>query len=175
MSTAHYSLYVFQKKYWLITYNLNKNFSSWFMSPCTQVALIHPSSTFLTYSFRFILKFKCFPQHFVFKYFFPPHNKDTPFPFKQNDFIKEIRRVFDRASLMICRVKIQLDATQWFIELTILSTCFGHYYAHHQELETIQVITACSSSNIPQPGRIAQSPTPNHPTSFKQRVTCHVL
>ena len=40
---------------------------------------------------------------------------------------------------------IQLDATQWFIELTIRSTCFGHYYAHHQELETIQMITACGT------------------------------
>ena len=37
----------------------------------------------------------------------------------------------------------QLDGTQWFIELMIRSTLFGHYYAHHQELETIQMITAC--------------------------------
>ena len=36
----------------------------------------------------------------------------------------------------------QLDSTQWFIELMIRSTCFGHYYAHHQELETIQMFTA---------------------------------
>jgi hypothetical protein len=36
----------------------------------------------------------------------------------------------------------QLDAAQWFIELMIRSTCFGHYYAHHQELETIQMFTA---------------------------------
>jgi len=35
----------------------------------------------------------------------------------------------------------QLDATQWFIELTIRSTCFGHHYAYNQELETIQIIT----------------------------------
>ena len=40
--------------------------------------------------------------------------------------------VFDRESLMICRQKIQLDATQWFIELIIRSTCFGQCYAHHQ-------------------------------------------
>jgi len=32
---------------------------------------------------------------------------------------------------------------QWFIELVIRSTRLGHYYAHHQELETIQVVTAC--------------------------------
>jgi len=33
--------------------------------------------------------------------------------------------------------EIQLDATELFIALVICSTCFGHFYAHHQELETI--------------------------------------
>ena len=33
--------------------------------------------------------------------------------------------------------KNQLDATEWSIALIICSTCFGHFYAHHQELETI--------------------------------------
>jgi len=32
------------------------------------------------------------------------------------------------------RIKTQLDATYYFIVLPIGSTCFGHYYAHHQEL-----------------------------------------
>jgi len=36
--------------------------------------------------------------------------------------------------------KNQLDATEWFIALTICSTCFGHFYAHHQELENIYVL-----------------------------------
>ena len=36
--------------------------------------------------------------------------------------------------------KDQLDATEWFIALIICSTCFGHFYAHHQELETICVL-----------------------------------
>jgi hypothetical protein len=36
----------------------------------------------------------------------------------------------------------QLDATQGFIERIICSTCFGHYFAHHQELETIQGVLA---------------------------------
>ena len=36
--------------------------------------------------------------------------------------------------------KSQLDATEWFIALIICSTCFGHFYAHHQELETICVL-----------------------------------
>jgi len=35
--------------------------------------------------------------------------------------------------------KNRLDATEWFIAL-ICSTCFGHFYAHHQELENICVL-----------------------------------
>ena len=34
-----------------------------------------------------------------------------------------------------------LDATYCFIILMIGSTCFGHYYAHHQELAAIVLIT----------------------------------
>ena len=37
--------------------------------------------------------------------------------------------------------KNQVDATYYFIVLLIGSTCFGHYYAHHQELTTIKLIT----------------------------------
>ena len=33
--------------------------------------------------------------------------------------------------------KNQLDVTVCFIARMICSTCFGHFYAHHQELETI--------------------------------------
>ena len=36
--------------------------------------------------------------------------------------------------------KNQLDATEWYIALIIFSTHFGHFYAHHQELETICVL-----------------------------------
>ena len=36
--------------------------------------------------------------------------------------------------------KNQLDATECFIALMICLTCFGHFYAHHQELETICVL-----------------------------------
>jgi len=35
----------------------------------------------------------------------------------------------------------QLVATSCFIILMIGSTCFGHYYAHHQELTTIVLTT----------------------------------
>ena len=38
--------------------------------------------------------------------------------------------------------KNQLDVTELFIALMILSTCFRHFYAHHQELENVCVITA---------------------------------
>jgi len=35
-------------------------------------------------------------------------------------------------------IKCQLDATGVFIaELTACSTCFGHHYAHHQEIKSI--------------------------------------
>ena len=36
--------------------------------------------------------------------------------------------------------KNQLDVTECFIALMIRSTCFGHFYAQHQELETICVL-----------------------------------
>ena len=36
--------------------------------------------------------------------------------------------------------KIQLDATYYFIMLMLGSTCFGHHYAHRQELTTWVVL-----------------------------------
>ena len=37
-------------------------------------------------------------------------------------------------------IKCQLDATEVFIaDLIACSTCFGHHYAHHQELKSIIV------------------------------------
>jgi len=38
------------------------------------------------------------------------------------------------------REENQLDATECFIALIICSTCFGHIYGHHQELETVFVL-----------------------------------
>ena len=42
-------------------------------------------------------------------------------------------------------IKCQLDATEVFIaDRVACSTCFGHHYAHHQELKSItQVVAAC--------------------------------
>jgi hypothetical protein len=37
--------------------------------------------------------------------------------------------------------KNQLDATYCSITLMKCSTCFGHHYAHHQELTTVSLIT----------------------------------
>ena len=35
-------------------------------------------------------------------------------------------------------IKCHLDATEVFIaDLIAFSTCFGHYYAHHQEFKSI--------------------------------------
>ena len=48
--------------------------------------------------------------------------------------------MFVRVSLCERREENQLDATEWFIALIIYSTCFGHLYAHHQELQTILVL-----------------------------------
>ena len=45
-----------------------------------------------------------------------------------------------RASLHMHREKNQLDVTVCFIALMIRSTCFGHFCAHRQELETICVL-----------------------------------
>ena len=48
--------------------------------------------------------------------------------------------MFVRASLCKPREENQLHATEWFIAIIICSTCFGHLYANHQELETILVL-----------------------------------
>jgi len=41
------------------------------------------------------------------------------------------------ASSLICGIKFQLDATEVSIaDLIACSTCFGHHYAHHQELKS---------------------------------------
>jgi len=48
--------------------------------------------------------------------------------------------MFVRASLYKRREVNQLYAIEWFIALIICSTCFGHLFAHHQELETTLVL-----------------------------------
>jgi hypothetical protein len=43
---------------------------------------------------------------------------------------------FDRASSLICGNKMPTRCNKWIFiaDLTACSTCFGHLYAHHQEL-----------------------------------------
>jgi len=48
--------------------------------------------------------------------------------------------MFIRSSSYKRREENQLDATECLIALIICSTCFGHSFAHHQELETILVL-----------------------------------
>jgi len=47
-------------------------------------------------------------------------------------------------------IKCQLDATDVFIAVLIAcSTCFGHHYAHHQELKSIMQTGHISLSSTP--------------------------
>ena len=99
--------------------------------------------------------------------------------------------------LCICvEKKNQPDITEWFIALIICSTCFGHFYAHHLERETIYVLLTpmvcsawllvvggqvqssrlcvqaegcCTLCNIPLPGRIACCSAPD----LQQPATKH--
>ena len=63
-------------------------------------------------------------------------------------------------------IKCQLDTTDDFIaDLIACSTCFGHHYAHHQELESIIQVGAachiwCFGCSSPQTGHITLSSTP---------------
>ena len=58
--------------------------------------------------------------------------------------------------------KNQLVATSGFITLIIGSTCFGHFYDHHQELTTIVLCL--------QPGHLSNLPGPNfQPTATQER------
>ena len=48
-------------------------------------------------------------------------------------------------AVTVRREENQLDTTEWFIALIICSTCFGHLYAHHQELKTVLPHTVCNA------------------------------
>ena len=61
-----------------------------------------------------------------------------------------------------------------FIVLLIGSTCFGHYYAHHQELATMMLITTLVVSFLVccrlQPGHYSSLTAPNlQPTANQER------
>ena len=53
---------------------------------------------------------------------------------------------FDRALSIICGNKMPTRCNRWIFiaDLIACSTCFGHHYAHHQELKSIiQGVAAC--------------------------------
>ena len=72
-------------------------------------------------------------------------------------------------------IKCQLDATEVFIaDLTACSTCFGHHYAHHQELRVMCPVCRMLLSSILQTGHITLSSTPdqqleNHSTKYHRQ------
>ena len=63
--------------------------------------------------------------------------------------------------LCICiEKKNQQDVTEWFIALLICSKCYGQFYAHHQELETICVLLppmVCSAWLLVVGGQVQSS------------------
>jgi len=53
-----------------------------------------------------------------------------------NDSDKVAEKI--KTHILYVEIKCQLDATEVFIaDLIACSTCFGHHYAHHQELKSI--------------------------------------
>jgi len=51
--------------------------------------------------------------------------------------LQQISTVQRLAKFALCwRIEDQLHVTSYFISLLMCSTCFGHYYIHHQELAT---------------------------------------
>ena len=48
--------------------------------------------------------------------------------------------LYANCAVLCVKKKNQLDVTECFISLMICSTCFGEFYAHHQELKTIYVL-----------------------------------
>ena len=63
----------------------------------------------------------------------------------EKNTLTEIQRFLDfklspcpECCMLYVEIKCQLDATEVFIaDLIACSTCFGHHYAHHQELKSI--------------------------------------
>jgi len=90
---------------------------------------------------------------------------------------------FARLNTFLLKDKNQLDATSRCITLTICSTCFGQFYAHHQELTTTVLITTyavrflisgfwisvrAAVYNL-QPGHLSSLPAPNfQPTATQE-------
>ena len=61
---------------------------------------------------------------------------------------------FFRVSLYKRREENQVDATGCFITLIICSTCFGHLYVHHQELELLVLLPHMVCNALVAGGRL---------------------
>ena len=71
--------------------------------------------------------------------------------------------------------KNQLDATEWFIALIIRSTCFGHFYAHHKELEIICVLLppmVCSAWLLVVGGQVQAAGYASRKRDVARRIAC---
>jgi len=77
-------------------------------------------------------------SHIVIKLFHWQSTLNSTSSIYKNSF--QCHKKNQNATLYKCREESQLDATECFIALIICSTCFGHLYAHHQELKTILVL-----------------------------------
>ena len=59
-------------------------------------------------------------------------------PDLQNSYHALVSKTSNKNKTGYVEIKCQLDATEVFIaDLIACSTCFGHHYAHHQELKSI--------------------------------------
>jgi len=88
------------------------------ITPKIRVILFHEFQTYIC-----LLKSTFYP-----KICFQLHKNHVSHPHN------EIYRSFS----LYVEIKCQLDATEVFIaDLIACSTCFGHHYAHHQELKSI--------------------------------------
>ena len=71
---------------------------------------------------------------------------------------------------IIWGIKNQLDATWYFIILLIGSTCFKHYYAHHQELATMLLFTTLTTPHLQHTANQER-----HDQCGKQHHSCELL
>ena len=64
--------------------------------------------------------------------------QDTPSQINNTNFRLPHRQEKYEYTVYYVEIKCLLDATEVFIaDLIACSTCFGHHYAHHQELKNI--------------------------------------
>ena len=62
--------------------------------------------------------------------------------------LSQYEQTFANAMFLRCHEESKTNSMvhNGFLDLMNRSTCFGHYYAHHQELATMQMVSTCGSS-----------------------------